>query len=156
MSILGINRRNGSYTLIRNPRRLYPLVDDKLKTKELLEAHQIPAPELYFTISSNFELKALREIKYLREFVIKPSRGAEGRGILVIVNQQGNNWCKASGEMISREDMEYHVSNVLAGLYSLGGVDDKAFIEYRIRETAFDLQNVAAERLHHRSMVEAQ
>jgi len=35
--LLGINRRNISYLLDQNPASLYWLVDDKLKTKELLE-----------------------------------------------------------------------------------------------------------------------
>ena len=33
--VLGLNKRNGDYILRFNPRRLYPLVDDKLKTKRL-------------------------------------------------------------------------------------------------------------------------
>ena len=33
--VLGLNRRNGDYILRFNPRRLYPLVDDKLQTKRL-------------------------------------------------------------------------------------------------------------------------
>lgn len=136
IGLLGMNRRNSRYTLVQNQRRLYPLVDDKLKTKEVLEKHQIPTPELYFTISGNYELKAIREIKFLREFVVKPARGAEGRGILVITDKVGKDWRKASGEVITGEDLEYHVSNILAGLYSLGGVDDRAFIEYRIRSHA--------------------
>jgi alpha-L-glutamate ligase-like protein len=131
--LLGMNRRNSRYMLVQNERKYYPLVDDKLKTKEILEQNQIPTPELYFTISGNYELKAIREIKFLREFVVKPARGAEGRGILVIADKEGKDWRKASGEIISGEDLEYHVSNILAGLYSLGGTDDKAFIEYRIR-----------------------
>ncbi len=131
--LLGMNHRNGWYTLLRNPRHLYPLVDDKLKTKQCLEAHQLPSPELYFSINHNFELKFLREIKFLKEFVIKPARGAEGRGILVLVGKVGTKWQKASGELLSMDDIEYHVSNILAGLYSLGGLDDQAFIEYRVR-----------------------
>lgn len=136
LGLLGMNRRNGRYTLVQNPRRFYPLVDDKLKTKEVLERHNIPTPELYFTISGNYELKAIREIKFLKEFVVKPARGAEGRGILVITDKVGKDFRKASGEVITSEDLEYHVSNILAGLYSLGGVDDRAFIEYRIRSHA--------------------
>ena len=131
--LLGMNRRNSQYILTHNARKYYPLVDDKLQTKELLDSHGIPTPELYFPIHGNFELRLLREIKFLREFVVKPARGAEGRGILVIVDRQGKHWRKASGELISSEDLEYHVANILSGLYSLGGVDDKAFIEYRIR-----------------------
>ena len=34
--VLGINERNIRFTLGENPRRLYPLVDNKLKTKETL------------------------------------------------------------------------------------------------------------------------
>ncbi|MBI4550114.1 MAG: alpha-L-glutamate ligase-like protein [Candidatus Omnitrophica bacterium] len=131
--LLGMNRRNACYTLARNPRRLYPLVDDKLKTKQVLEQNQLPHPELYFSIVHNFELKFLREIKFLKEFVIKPARGAEGRGIVVIVDKHENKWKKSSGELLSIEDIEYHVSNILAGLFSLGGIDDQAFLEYRVR-----------------------
>lgn len=119
--------------LIRNPREHYPLVDDKLRTKELLERNELPTPELYFKITHNFELKLLREIKFLREFVIKPARGAEGRGIMIIADHSGDRWEKASGEVVSGEDIEYHVSNILAGLYSLGGLNDKAFLEYRVQ-----------------------
>ncbi|MBI4398393.1 MAG: alpha-L-glutamate ligase-like protein [Candidatus Omnitrophica bacterium] len=133
---LGINRRNACYTLARNARQLYPLVDDKLQTKKILDAHQIPSPELYFTIKHNFELKYLRELGFLKDFVVKPARGAEGRGILVITDKTESGWKKASGEVISLEDIEYHVSNILAGLYALGGVNDAAFIEYRVRSHA--------------------
>ena len=138
LGILGMNRRNGDYILRNNRRQFYPLVDDKLKTKEILETRQLPTPELYFSISGNFELRCLRELKFLREFVVKPARGAEGRGILVIVDKQERNWRKASGEIITTDDLEYHVANILAGLFSLGGSDDRAIIEYRVRShTAF-------------------
>lgn len=136
IGLLGMNRRNGIYMLNRNPRKYYPLVDDKLRTKEVLDERHLPTPELYFTISGNYELKGIREIKFLKEFVVKPARGAEGRGILVLVDKQGQYWKKASGEMISVQDLEYHISNILAGLYSLGGTEDRAFIEYRVRSHA--------------------
>lgn len=131
-----MNPRNANYILLHNPRHLYPLVDDKLKSKELLHQHDLPVPELYFTLSSNYELKAIREIKFLKEFVIKPARGAEGRGIWVLVDHQNKEWRKASGETVSSDDMVYHISNILAGLYSLGGRDDKAFIEYCVHPHA--------------------
>lgn len=131
--ILGMNRRNSRYTLVQNPRRLYPLVDDKLKTKALLESHELPTPPHYFSITRNFEIKFLRQLKHLSEFVIKPARGTEGRGILVIVDRVDGKWKKSSGELLSAEDIEYHAANILAGLYSLGGVTDQAFLEFRVR-----------------------
>jgi hypothetical protein len=42
--VLGINKRNADYTLRYNPRRLYPLVDDKLRTKQLAKMAGIPVP----------------------------------------------------------------------------------------------------------------
>ena len=33
--VLGLNQRNADYILASNPRRLYPLVDNKLRTKQL-------------------------------------------------------------------------------------------------------------------------
>ncbi len=131
--LLGMNRRNADYILSLNPRKFYPLVDDKLKTKELLQANGLPSPELYFTIEGNYDLRILRELKFLREFAVKPARGAEGRGIMILVDRQEKVWKKASGEAVRMEDLQYHISNILAGLFSLGGSDDRAFIEYRVR-----------------------
>ncbi|MDD5084944.1 MAG: alpha-L-glutamate ligase-like protein [Candidatus Omnitrophica bacterium] len=131
--LLGINRRNASYILPRNPRRLYPLVDDKLKTKELLGANRLPVPELYFSIAHNFESNYLRELKFLKQFVIKPARGSGGKGILVIIDKNELGWVRIGRELLSASDLEYHISNILAGLYSLGGLPDKVIIEYRVR-----------------------
>jgi alpha-L-glutamate ligase-like protein len=130
IGLLGMNERNCRYTLIQNPRELYPLVDDKLITKRLLEEHRIRAPKMYGSIQYEFEMKLLEELGSLKQFVIKPARGAEGRGILVLVDKWEKGWKRANGEMLTREDLAYHISNILGGLYSLGGVNDKALIEY--------------------------
>jgi alpha-L-glutamate ligase-like protein len=131
--VLGMNRRNACYTLQFNPRKLYPLVDDKLKTKRLLEANCLPTPTVYFVIKHNFEIKYLNIIKRLQEFVIKPARGAQGRGIVVVSGKDGHGWRKANGDIFLMEEAEYHISNILAGLYSLGGVSDEAFLEYCVK-----------------------
>ncbi len=133
LGVLGMNRRNAEYTLVRNIRKRYPLVDDKLKTKEVLFENRIPSPDLFFTIDHNFELRYLNELKHLKEFVIKPARGAEGRGIYVFEGKIGHKWKRSNGELLSTEDIQYHISNILAGLYSLGGLKDRAFIEYRVK-----------------------
>ena len=46
LGILGMNRRNIGFIGKYNPRRNYPLVDDKLLTKQTALAHGIPVPEL--------------------------------------------------------------------------------------------------------------
>ena len=128
-----MNRRNANVILRHNPRRFYPLVDDKLRTKKLLEEHGIPAPKLYFSIADNYDLKLIRQIEGLTEFAVKPARGSAGRGILVLVDKDKDKWKTAGGALLSMEDIIYHVENILSGLYSLGGVNDSAFFEYCIR-----------------------
>jgi alpha-L-glutamate ligase-like protein len=133
--ILGINRRNRDYILPLNPRVKYPLFDDKLKTKELLEKNGIPTPKLYFVIGNNYEFRNLRGINVLEDFVIKPANGAMGRGILVISKKtpEPDVWKKITGDKLTLSDIRYHVSNILAGLYSLGGASDRAFAEYCVK-----------------------
>ncbi len=58
--------------------------------------------------------------------------GSGGEGILVIVGHDGEVFEKASGETISREDLMHYISGILSGLYSLGGQDDKALMEYKV------------------------
>jgi|GEM_PF-5990249 len=45
--IMGINRRNADYVLKYNKRSLYPIVDDKIITKERAIKAGIHVPELY-------------------------------------------------------------------------------------------------------------
>lgn len=131
--ILGMNRRNANYILAANKRKLYPLVDDKLLTKKILGEHGIPMPDTYCEILNPFQTHLLNEIEHRSEFVVKPARGSQGRGIVVIVERQGEYWKTAGGQLLDRDDIEYHLCNILAGLYSLGGVEDRAYVEYLVK-----------------------
>lgn len=128
--IIGMNRRNIRYIGRYNRRRLYPLVDDKLKTKLLAERHGITTPALIGTVTTQFGVKQVAALVETRQgFVIKPAKGSGGKGILVIERRDGDAYVKPSGAHLSREDLERHVSNILSGLYSLGGSPDVAVIE---------------------------
>ena len=134
--VLGMNARNAELISRWNPRRLFPLVDDKLRTKQLAEQAGIAVPPLYGVIRAYHELPGLLDrLSDYRDFVVKPAHGSGGNGILVISGRAGPHLLKASGQEISREDLIWHVSNVLSGVYSLGGQPDAAMIEYRV---AFD------------------
>jgi len=137
IGVLGLNRRNTQYTLRCNPRRLYPLVDDKLRTKELALKASISVPELYGVVETEYQRRNLHPLldKY-NDFAIKPSRGSGGNGILVISGRSKNMYRKGDGMLMSYEELEHHISNILSGMYSLGGQPDKAMIEYRVQ---FDL-----------------
>ena len=125
-----MNRRNIRYIGRYNSRKLYPLVDDKLQTKLLAREHGITTPALIGTVSTQFEVKSVtRQLEGHPGFVIKPAKGSGGKGILVIEHIDGSAYIKPSGAHLGREDIERHVSNILSGLYSLGGSPDVAVIE---------------------------
>lgn len=60
--IMGINRRNADYVLKYNKRSLYPIVDDKIITKERAIAAGIHVPQMYGVISTEKEIDKLDEI----------------------------------------------------------------------------------------------
>ena len=128
--ILGMNARNVSLISVYNPRKFYPRVDDKLQTKLLAEEAGIAVPELYGVVRSQGEVAGLYErLEKYSGFVIKPTHGSAGKGVLVISSRSGGEFLKPSGEAVGRKAMERHVSNTLSGLYSLGGKPDVAMIE---------------------------
>ena len=131
--ILGMNRRNARYVLPANPRHHYPRVDDKLSTKRICEAQGIPVPQTYAVIRRQGDVRrALDLLDGRRHFVVKPTRGSEGRGIMVVAEHRGNELVTIGGERISPRDLQYHLSAILAGLYSLSGQPDRAIFEQRI------------------------
>jgi len=132
--VLGMNRRNAGYILERNPRSLYPLVDDKVRTKTLAARHGIAVPELYAVVEASFEIGGLHAALLEHDgFVIKPAHGSGGAGILVVAGRRGRRYRRANGVLLEPEELEYHVANVLSGTYSLGGHPDRALVEYRVR-----------------------
>lgn len=145
--ILGMNRRNVAYIGQYNKRSLYPLVDNKLKTKLLAEKHQVTVPRLLGVVQQQHEIERVAElVTNFASFAIKPAKGSGGKGILVITGRDGDDFVKASGSVISQEDVKRHMTNILAGLYSLGGKPDVAIIEELIefddRFDGFSFQGV--------------
>ena len=131
--VLGLNRRNRDYALRYNPRRKYPLVDDKLKTKQLAIKAGIPVPTLYACIKTEHQIKTLDALLApYPDFVIKPAHGAGGDGILVVSNRVFGRYRQVNGTLLSTDDLTYHMSCLLSGAYSLGGYPDHGLIERRV------------------------
>jgi alpha-L-glutamate ligase-like protein len=133
MGVVGINMRNARYLLPNNPRRLYDLVDNKLRTKELAAERELAVPETYGVVRNPRDTALIdRLIRGRDSFVIKPARGSGGKGVLVIVAREGEHFLKPSGVKLTLDEIRHHCSNILAGLFSLGGRRDFALIEYRV------------------------
>ena len=131
--VLGMNQRNADYIMRYNPRRLYPLVDNKLKTKKIALESGIAVPELYGVVETEHQVQEMESILTdHRALVVKPAHGSGGNGILVINGRMGNFYRKANGSLLPLAAIQHHTSNILSGMYSLGGVPDKAIIEYRV------------------------
>ena len=132
--VLGINRRNIDYVMCFNPRRLYPLVDDKARTKTTLMEAGIAVPDLYGMIETQHDARHFIDIVAAYEdFVVKPAHGSQGDGILVISGKRKARYRTVGGDSLSQADLEHHISNTLSGQYSLGGNRDRALIEYRVK-----------------------
>src|SRR5690606_13005535 len=132
--ILGMNARNVAYIARYNERHLFPLVDDKLKTKEAARKHHIKVPDLYGVIRYTAEMNDLGDLlNPLTGFAVKPLRGSGGKGIIIITGRDGEFFLKPSGKAMSLQDIRHDISNILSGVYSLGGRPDTAIIESLIR-----------------------
>ena len=134
VGLLGINCRNANYILKYNERKRYPLVDDKLLTKEIAVRAGLSVPELYAVVEFQHQIESLPDIlSGYTEFAVKPSRGSGGSGIVVISGRVREKLRKSGGQLITTDDLTFHVHNILSGIFSLGGQQDKAMFEYRVR-----------------------
>lgn len=130
LGIMGINCRNRDFINRYNPRHLFPLVDNKLQTKVLAEKHRIASPKLQHVIRSQYEIRQIKQLlSNTSKFALKPAKGSGGKGIWVITGRHADNFVKASGSEVSINDLQRHMSNTLAGVYSLAGTPDIILIE---------------------------
>ncbi|MEM6413468.1 MAG: alpha-L-glutamate ligase-like protein [Pseudomonadota bacterium] len=134
--VIGVNERNLNLINTRNPRSLMHRVNDKVETKSLADAADIQNPKLFGVIRDGRDLARLQDIIALGGkdgCVIKPANGSQGKGVLVIERPLMGAWRLSSGRRVDAADVRYHVTNILSGMYSLGGQPDAAMIEYRVR-----------------------
>ncbi|MHB8771056.1 MAG: alpha-L-glutamate ligase-like protein [Syntrophales bacterium] len=128
--VLGMNRRNAEYIMEHNARSAYPIVDDKVLTKRLARRFGIPTPELYAVVENHGSIARLPGLlEGLREFVVKPARGAGGSGIILIRDRTERGFITQSGKVLTMDDFAYHLATILSGIHSLGGTEDRAVVE---------------------------
>ena len=128
--MLNMNRRNVDYISRYNERSSYPLVDNKLKTKLVVAEYGVKTPKLLQIVRQQHEISHFREMaEDLEGFAIKPAKGSGGKGITVITGRDGDDYIKASGSRVDSPFLERHLTNILAGLYSLAGTPDVAIVE---------------------------
>ncbi len=136
LGMLNMNRRNVDYIARYNDRSSYPLVDNKLKTKLAVSEYGVKTPKLLQVVRQQHEISHFREMaEDLAGFAIKPAKGSGGKGITVITGRDGDDFIKASSARISVAMLERHLTNILAGLYSLAGTPDVAIVENLVQSS---------------------
>lgn len=131
--ILGMNARNFLFQGRYNCKKAKRIADEKLLTKRVLKQAKLAVPKLYKQFKSeggveNFDLSKLPD-----SFVIKPSQGLGGEGILVIEKKEPDGWLAVDGTKLTDNDLRLHILDILAGRYSMLDLSDRAFIEERVR-----------------------
>jgi len=135
--VVGINRRNVALVYRHNPRRHYPLADDKILAKERLAAAGVPLARTLATCEGLYAVpgvvSALSEHEH---FVIKPANGSGGAGIVVVGERLApGRWRRAGGAELTAGEARKHLADIVFGAYS-NRIDDRAFVEERIRPHA--------------------
>ncbi|MBR9690940.1 hypothetical protein GOV08_04620 [Candidatus Woesearchaeota archaeon] len=130
--ILSLNIRNRNYIAKYNPAHLYSnLSKDKMK----ISFHQldIPTPKTYAIIENKNDIGLLDNIiSDETSFVIKPTKGLGGEGI-IIIDAKGKNPKRLfhSNKEINVSTIKNHIKHILEGQYANGN-EDKAIIEEKI------------------------
>jgi alpha-L-glutamate ligase-like protein/uncharacterized protein (TIGR02421 family) len=135
--LLGINARNLLYIKPYNPKKAVKFADSKIKTKNYLSARGIPVARLYHVIHSKKELERYDFNNLPASFVVKPNAGFGGEGILIIKSRKGRNFVKESGDIITMEEFQRHISDILDGRYSIADISDEVLFEQRLEAPEF-------------------
>lgn len=131
--VFGMNARNVGGILRHNPRALFPIVDDKLKLIEICQRIGVPTPAVYAVFERHGDLRHLREVLDAHpDCVIKPARGSSGRGIVLLTGRLPAGYLRNNGSTSTINELRRHLSDLLSGMYSLGGRPDRAIIQQRL------------------------
>ncbi|MCB0392441.1 MAG: hypothetical protein KDD58_14215 [Bdellovibrionales bacterium] len=122
-----------------NQREDYPIVDNKILTAKKAQTFNVPIPENLLFIETHGQLKPKLEIlsKLDDSFVVKPSEGTQGGGILIVdkvssTNDSDHIFHTTRLGSLNIYEFKHYLSGILSGLYSLKGHKDFILIQEKI------------------------
>jgi alpha-L-glutamate ligase-like protein len=129
-----MNARNAGAILGHNPRALFPIVDDKLRLIEVCRRVGVATPPVFAVFERHGDLRRLTDtLDTSPDCVIKPARGSGGRGIVLLTGPAPDGYRRHNGSIARVEEIRRHISDILSGLFSLGGRPDRAMIQRRLQ-----------------------
>ncbi len=127
---VNINQRNRDYVYTLNERPWLELAIDKIASKQALMQQGIPVPQTLLKCESFLDLdRFLQNLEHFDSFVIKPNRGSQGNGIIVIESKDEKYFYSPSRKAYSRKDIRHHLSEIISGSFSQDGQSDIAYLE---------------------------
>lgn len=142
-SILGLNARAQLFSYPLNTKKGRRIAASKLLSARILSKAGIPVPQIYKKFKDPHQVLEFNWGSLPAAFVLKPSRGMGGEGIVVVKkvasdSDRGLVWITSQRRRITLEDLQLHTLDILEGAYSMGDIPDRAFIqEYVGRHKAF-------------------
>jgi alpha-L-glutamate ligase-like protein len=132
--ILGMNGRNINYLRL-NKKYGREVADSKLLTKRLLEEKNVPHPRLLGLLESKTEVESFDWLQLKGGFVLKPSDGWGGSGIMVVRKPgiYAGEWLLMDGRKVTVEDLKLHALDIVEGSYSRNRTPDRVLIEERVK-----------------------
>jgi alpha-L-glutamate ligase-like protein len=129
-SILGLNARTLLFSYRYNSSRARSIAKSKLLTKKILRRAGIPVPDTYKIFKTPYDIENFSWEDLPASFVIKPSRGLGGEGIIVVKKKESkDSWVTTTRKRLTVDDLKLHTLDILEGAYALDDVPDYAFIE---------------------------
>ncbi|MEP1741795.1 MAG: sugar-transfer associated ATP-grasp domain-containing protein [Kangiellaceae bacterium] len=133
--VVGINSRNRDFVYQRNTKELLDLAADKLASKAALSKVAIPIPETLFSIESLTQINQLPEVIFSdKGFALKPNKGSQGNGILIVKGFQNGEFIGAGNKSYSVLAIKQHCSEIISGCFSQSGDQDVAYFEPLIEQ----------------------
>ncbi len=132
--VLGLNDRYLNYIRPNNLRSAFRIADNKVLTKQILSANDIPVPKEISVIRNREELSNFDFEELPSSFVIKPVHGVRGGGVEIFYNKdKEGNWILSRGRKMSVEGVKTLCIDILDGKYSLNHEADIVLIEERVK-----------------------
>ncbi len=133
--VLGMNARNHLYQVKYNRVKGKRIAASKLLTKSVLRKAKLAVPKLYRAFRKDAEVDRFDFSRLPESFVVKPSQGLGGDGILVVEHggEYAGEWVTVDQKKVEVADLRLHIKDILAGKYSMLNLPDIAFVEERVR-----------------------
>ena len=133
-NVLGINARNIDWVATHNSAEAMRRATDKLETKQLLRDNNIPTPQTIAVFERPPKIEDIKaKLGELSEFVIKPNRGSQGKGIVVIKEKRLFTYYSVGGKAWHLDAMQKQIHDIISGRFSSDRADT-AYIEPRIMQ----------------------